>query len=151
MSHQWSEVSVKNIISAITLTATTSEAVDTLRTAVTMNSTTARAAGTIAQHARATGKSVALSSAAKALTGYMFGDVLNPLNLLQSYGNLLRIVIGGACVVGGLYNYFHRHQNNKVKIEFALISHCARSQDPSGWRVEATFRTYRGATTVHRQ
>jgi hypothetical protein len=86
-----------------------------------MDSTTVRAAGALAQHAQATGKSVALSSAAKTLTGYIFGDVSNLPTFLQSYGHLLRIVIGGAGVVGGLYNYFHCHQNDKTKIEFAVF------------------------------
>jgi hypothetical protein len=122
MSHQWFDVPVTKTLSAIISTATPSAAAHTLHAAAAMSSsTTIRVTGAIAQHVQATGKSVALSSVAKTLTSYILGDLLTLPAFLQGYGNLLRIVIGGAGVVGGLYNYLQCHQNDKGKIQHAVF------------------------------
>jgi hypothetical protein len=109
-------------LSAITLDATPSAAAHTLHAAAAMSSsTTTRATGATAQHVQATGKSVALSSVAKTLTGYMLGDLLTLPAFLQGYGNQLRIVIGGAGVVGVLYNYSQRLKDKQTKMQHAVF------------------------------
>jgi hypothetical protein len=123
MSHQWFPVPVTKTISAITLTATatSSAATQPLRAVTNMNSsTTVRAAGVIAQHAQATSKSIPLSSAAKTLAGYIFGEVSNLTTFLQPYGHIVKVAVGGAGVAGGLYAYFQLHKNNRARIEQAI-------------------------------
>ncbi|KAH7371967.1 hypothetical protein BKA66DRAFT_572531 [Pyrenochaeta sp. MPI-SDFR-AT-0127] len=76
--------------------------------------------GMLLRQPRAPLKPLPLSSVAKQLTKYLFGEIQLP-PFLQQYGHLMLVFTGGAAAATGLYSFFQRHRQNRAKIQLAVF------------------------------
>jgi hypothetical protein len=77
-------------------------------------------ATTIAQPTQTVSKPLALSTAAKALTRFLFGEAPLP-PFLQQYGRLVMLLTGSAAMGSGVYYFIQQHRHSRQKIQLAMF------------------------------
>ncbi|CAN9336809.1 unnamed protein product [Alternaria alternata] len=106
-----------NAASLISLTATSKMASETAKLTLLAQTTTTML---LSKQTQATQAAPPLSSIAKTLTQYFFGEITLP-SYLQPYGHLLLGFTGGAAAATALYSFLQRNKDDRKKIQLAVF------------------------------
>ncbi|KAF1844939.1 uncharacterized protein K460DRAFT_405217 [Cucurbitaria berberidis CBS 394.84] len=74
----------------------------------------------LAQQNQAKSQPLPLSTVAKLLTRFLFGEIQLP-PVLQQYGQLMLVFTGGAAIASSLYYFFQNHKENRAKVQLAVF------------------------------
>ncbi|KAB2104799.1 hypothetical protein AG0111_0g7081 [Alternaria gaisen] len=106
-----------NAASLISLTATSRMASETAKFTLLTQATTTML---LSKQTQATQAAPSLSSMARTLTRYFFGESTLP-SYLQPYGHLLLGFTGGAAAATALYSFLQRNKDDRKKIQLAVF------------------------------
>lgn len=106
-----------NAASLISLDATSKVASEAAKFTLLAQTTTTML---LSKQTQATQASPPLSSIARTLTQYFFGEITLP-SYLQPYGHLLLGFIGGAAAATALYSFLQRNKDDRRKIQLVVF------------------------------
>jgi len=106
-----------NAASLVSLTATSKMASETAKFTLLAQTTTTML---LSKQTQATQAAPPLSSIARTLTQYFFGEITLP-SYLQPYGHLLLGFTGGAAAATALYSFLQRNKDDRRKIQLAVF------------------------------